>query len=45
MRQYPDRLKKLVYCSRTIPEMQKVMNELKQLFEYIEGLDDEQPVR
>ncbi len=32
MCRYPDHLQKLVYCSRTIPEIQKVIEELRKLF-------------
>uniref|UniRef100_A0A183CFM0 General transcription and DNA repair factor IIH helicase subunit XPD n=1 Tax=Globodera pallida TaxID=36090 RepID=A0A183CFM0_GLOPA len=34
MRKYPERLYKLVYCSRTIPEIEKCVEELKRLFRY-----------
>lgn len=34
MKKYPDRLHKLVYCSRTIPEIEKCVEELKNLFLY-----------
>ena len=34
MQAHPDSLHKLVYCSRTVPEMQKVMEEMKILIEY-----------
>lgn len=32
--QYPDKLVKLVYCSRTVPEIEKAMGELKRLMEF-----------
>lgn len=32
--QYPDKLVKLVYCSRTVPEIEKAMGELKRLLDY-----------
>ncbi|KAE9418951.1 hypothetical protein Angca_008137, partial [Angiostrongylus cantonensis] len=32
MRRFPDRLDKLVYCSRTIPEIEKCMEELRSLY-------------
>jgi DNA excision repair protein ERCC-2 len=31
---YPDKLDKLVYCSRTIPEIEKCVEELRNLFRY-----------
>uniref|UniRef100_A0A914W6J6 DNA 5'-3' helicase n=1 Tax=Plectus sambesii TaxID=2011161 RepID=A0A914W6J6_9BILA len=34
MLRFPDRLEKLVYCSRTIPEIQKCVEELRNLFNY-----------
>ncbi|KAI1724657.1 helical and beta-bridge domain-containing protein [Ditylenchus destructor] len=34
MRRYPDRLHKLIYCSRTIPEIEKCIEELKHLYNY-----------
>lgn len=34
MRRYPDRLHKLIYCSRTIPEIEKCVEELKHVFHY-----------
>uniref|UniRef100_A0A915CXT9 Helicase ATP-binding domain-containing protein n=1 Tax=Ditylenchus dipsaci TaxID=166011 RepID=A0A915CXT9_9BILA len=34
MRKYPDRLHKLIYCSRTIPEIEKCVEELKNLYQY-----------
>ncbi|VDK55944.1 unnamed protein product [Anisakis simplex] len=36
MLKYPDRLDKLVYCSRTIPEIEKCVEELRNLFKYYE---------
>ncbi|KAF1763521.1 hypothetical protein GCK72_011787 [Caenorhabditis remanei] len=33
---YPDRLDKLVYCSRTIPEIEKCVEEMKVLYDYWE---------
>jgi DNA excision repair protein ERCC-2 len=32
--QYPNKLIKLVYCSRTVPEIEKAIGELKRLIEY-----------
>jgi DNA excision repair protein ERCC-2 len=32
--QYPDKLVKLVYCSRTVPEIEKTVGELKRLIEF-----------
>ena len=34
--QYPERLGKLIYCTRTVPEMEKVLAELKELQRYRE---------
>ena len=36
MKAYPFELTKLVYCSRTIPELEKVMEELRKLMNYYE---------
>ncbi|VDM59396.1 unnamed protein product [Angiostrongylus costaricensis] len=36
MRRFPDRLDKLVYCSRTIPEIEKCMEELRSLYKFYE---------
>nr|QZX63210.1 DNA excision repair protein ERCC-2 [Halisarca dujardinii] len=43
MRAHPDSIHKLVYCSRTVPEMQKVMEEMKILVEYYTKEDGVQP--
>ncbi|KAF6199305.1 hypothetical protein GE061_007331 [Apolygus lucorum] len=37
MVEYPLELTKLIYCSRTIPEIEKVIEELRKLFEYYES--------
>lgn len=34
--QYPNVVTKLIYCSRTVPEIEKVVEELKRLVKYIE---------
>ncbi|KAI6231022.1 General transcription and DNA repair factor IIH helicase subunit XPD [Aphelenchoides besseyi] len=34
---YPDKLDKLVYCSRTIPEIEKCVEELRNLFRYYQS--------
>lgn len=34
LKQHPNSLKKLIYCSRTIPEIEKVVEELRKLHEY-----------
>ncbi|CAG9836890.1 unnamed protein product [Diabrotica balteata] len=39
----PHSVRKLIYCSRTVPEIEKVMEELKKLVEYYEKIDGEQP--
>ncbi|XP_059608904.1 general transcription and DNA repair factor IIH helicase subunit XPD [Phlebotomus argentipes] len=36
MLENPHKIRKLVYCSRTVPEIEKVMAELKQLVKYYE---------
>lgn len=36
MKAYPLDLTKLVYCSRTVPEIEKVMEELRKLMNYYE---------
>ncbi|ETN76333.1 hypothetical protein NECAME_03496 [Necator americanus] len=36
MRKYSDRLDKLVYCSRTIPEIEKCVEELRELYKFYE---------
>ncbi|XP_037803643.1 general transcription and DNA repair factor IIH helicase subunit XPD-like [Penaeus monodon] len=36
LRAFPQNLTKLIYCSRTIPELEKVISELKKLKNYIE---------
>ncbi|KAJ8656758.1 hypothetical protein O0I10_007605 [Lichtheimia ornata] len=41
--QHPEDNRKLVYCSRTVPEIEKALAELRQLMEYrrSEGLDED----
>ncbi|XP_056641987.1 general transcription and DNA repair factor IIH helicase subunit XPD [Diorhabda carinulata] len=39
----PHHVRKLIYCSRTVPEIEKVMEELKKLIEYYEKIDGVQP--
>lgn len=39
----PHDVRKLIYCSRTVPEIEKVMEELKKLLEYYEKQDYEKP--
>ena len=34
LREYPGKLQKLVYCTRTVPEMEKVLEEMRRLDEY-----------
>ncbi|XP_066911999.1 general transcription and DNA repair factor IIH helicase subunit XPD-like [Clytia hemisphaerica] len=36
LREKPQHLSKLIYCSRTVPELEKVLEELKKLMEYYE---------
>jgi DNA excision repair protein ERCC-2 len=40
--QYPEQNRKLIYCSRTVPEIDKALAELKHLINYRkkEGLDE-----
>lgn len=37
----PHSVRKLIYCSRTVPEIEKVVQELKNLFEYYEVCNKE----
>ncbi|XP_050301737.1 general transcription and DNA repair factor IIH helicase subunit XPD [Anthonomus grandis grandis] len=39
----PHSVRKLIYCSRTVPEIEKVMEELKKLLDYYEKLDGQYP--
>eukprot|EP00038_Savillea_parva_P002094 m.110607 g.110607 ORF g.110607 m.110607 type:complete len:841 (+) comp10718_c0_seq2:518-3040(+) len=34
---YPTKIGKLIYCSRTVPEIEKVLEEMRRLIKYIEG--------
>ncbi|CAI4230644.1 unnamed protein product [Auanema sp. JU1783] len=43
MTKYPDKLDKLVYCSRTIPEIEKCVEELRNLFVYYESQNKVKP--
>lgn len=43
MTQNPHVVRKLIYCSRTVPEIEKVMEELKKLLLYYEKKDGEYP--
>ncbi|CAG9116729.1 unnamed protein product [Plutella xylostella] len=43
MIQNPHQVRKLIYCSRTVPEIEKVMEELKNLFKYYEKSMGELP--
>ncbi|KAL5285926.1 ERCC2 family protein [Megaselia abdita] len=36
MLEYPDSIRKIIYCSRTVPEIEKVIAELKNLMNYYE---------
>ena len=36
MKAHPFELTKLIYCSRTVPELEKVMEELRKLINYYE---------
>ncbi|KAL3275707.1 hypothetical protein HHI36_020456 [Cryptolaemus montrouzieri] len=39
----PFDVRKLIYCSRTVPEIEKVMEELKKLLDYYEKMDGQYP--
>ena len=43
MRANPHDVTKLIYCSRTIPEIEKVLEECKKLFEYYKDTVGEDP--
>jgi hypothetical protein len=43
MLEHPHDVRKLIYCSRTVPEIEKVMEELKKLLLYYEKQDGEYP--
>ncbi|GMR39936.1 hypothetical protein PMAYCL1PPCAC_10131, partial [Pristionchus mayeri] len=43
MTRYPDKLEKLVYCSRTIPEIEKCVAELQNLFKFYETMNGQAP--
>lgn len=39
----PHQVRKLIYCSRTLPEIEKVLEELKKLIDYYEKVDGQKP--
>lgn len=43
MLEHPFDVRKLIYCSRTVPEIEKVMEELKKLLEFYEKENGEYP--
>ncbi|VDM45177.1 unnamed protein product [Toxocara canis] len=43
MLKFPDRLDKLIYCSRTIPEIEKCVEELRNLFKYYDQVVGKRP--
>jgi len=43
MMENPHSVSKLIYCSRTVPEIEKVMEELKRLLSYVEREKGTQP--
>lgn len=43
MIEYPHAVRKLIYCSRTVPEIEKVIEELKKLLDYYEKQDSIYP--
>ena len=42
LRAYPHHVSKLVYCSRTLPEMEKVLAELSNLTDYYDTQGEQQ---
>ena len=36
VQEHPDIIAKFIYCSRTVPEIEKVIEELKKLYKYYE---------
>ncbi|CAF1477747.1 unnamed protein product, partial [Didymodactylos carnosus] len=42
LKHYPQNYTKLVYCSRTVPEIEKVMSEMKRLIKYYEKETNEE---
>lgn len=43
MLEHPHDVRKLIYCSRTVPEIEKVIEELKKLLDYYEKQDGAYP--
>lgn len=43
MLEHPHDIRKFIYCSRTLPEIEKVIEELKKLIDYYEEQDHEKP--
>lgn len=43
MLEHPHDLRKFIYCSRTVPEIEKVIEELKKLLYYYEEQDNVKP--
>lgn len=43
MVEHPHDVRKLIYCSRTVPEIEKIMEELKKLLDYYEKQDGQYP--
>lgn len=43
MLEHPHDLRKFIYCSRTVPEIEKVIEELKKLLYYYEEQDQVKP--
>lgn len=43
MIEHPHDVQKLIYCSRTVPEIEKVLEELKKLLQYYEQQDGVYP--
>eukprot|EP00053_Salpingoeca_punica_P015640 m.144471 g.144471 ORF g.144471 m.144471 type:complete len:764 (-) comp16769_c0_seq4:286-2577(-) len=42
---HPDRVRKLIYCSRTVPEIEKVVEEMRRLVAYIEQQRGDGPLK
>lgn len=43
MIEHPHDVRKLIYCSRTVPEIEKVIEELNKLLDYYEKVDSVYP--
>ena len=43
LQKYPNKISKIVYCSRTVPEIEKCIEEMRRLYEYYEQEDGKPP--